>query len=115
MKDSIRLSEKHGVNPSLITCFQCNKDTGVALLGRLPNDKGAPRSIPDNKLCDTCEKEYILCLEVESEAYSKPTGRVLTLKRSALEPGSPEYQALITAPVALITPETFDFLIQNNS
>jgi hypothetical protein len=39
MKDSIRLSEKHGVNPSLMLCFYCGEASGVALLGRLKGDQ----------------------------------------------------------------------------
>ena len=40
----IRLSEKHGVNPSIGVCFYCNQDNGeVVLPGRLPDDREAPR------------------------------------------------------------------------
>ena len=41
---SIKVSEKHGVNPSMEVCFICGQDTGaILLLGRLPGDKEAPR------------------------------------------------------------------------
>lgn len=34
-KDEITLSAKHGVNPALVKCQRCGKDTGeIALLGR---------------------------------------------------------------------------------
>ena len=33
MSDSIRLSEKHGLNPSITTCFYCGKDAGIILPG----------------------------------------------------------------------------------
>jgi hypothetical protein len=40
----IRLSEKHGVNPSLGVCFFCMKDSGeVILFGRMRGDEEAPR------------------------------------------------------------------------
>ncbi len=55
---SIRLSEKHGVNPMLLTCFFCCRESsGVALLGRLPADKEAPREgIMDFTPCKQCEE-----------------------------------------------------------
>lgn len=37
---SIRLSEKHGVNPSVEQCFVCMKDVGVVLFGKLPPERG---------------------------------------------------------------------------
>lgn len=41
---SIRLSEKHGVNPSLSVCFYCNGEKNELVLpGRLPGDAEAPR------------------------------------------------------------------------
>lgn len=53
---SIPLSPKHGVNPSLIKCFWCGKDKGVALLGKLKGDAEAPREIvPDPEPCDACK------------------------------------------------------------
>jgi hypothetical protein len=54
----IMVSEKHGVNPSLMRCPCCGKDTGVALLGRLPNDAEAPRQIPDVEPCEACRAEF---------------------------------------------------------
>lgn len=52
----IILSPKHGVNPSLLKCFWCGKDKGVALLGRLKGDAEAPREIiPDPEPCDACK------------------------------------------------------------
>lgn len=57
MSKSIRLSKKHGVNPSLMLCSWCGEPSGVALLGRLPNDKEAPReAVFDDVPCEKCEK-----------------------------------------------------------
>jgi hypothetical protein len=53
---SIRLSERHGVNPMLVVCEICGADTNdLALLGRLKEDAEAPRkgSLP-GVLCDSC-------------------------------------------------------------
>lgn len=39
MSENIRLSEKHGVNPSITICPICGKETDIALLGKLKGDK----------------------------------------------------------------------------
>lgn len=57
---SIKVSEKHGVNPSIGICAFCGKESGeVLLLGRLLGDKEAPRQMIANphEPCDTCKKE----------------------------------------------------------
>lgn len=50
----IRLSRKHGVNPSLLQCFGCLKEYGVALVGALPGDQEAPRIMRTGEMCDVC-------------------------------------------------------------
>lgn len=35
----IRLSEEHGVNPSVQKCFWCGKDMGVVLFGKTPKKR----------------------------------------------------------------------------
>jgi hypothetical protein len=72
MSGSIRLSPKHGVNPSILVCYACSEDSGgIVLLGRirkpLPTpgrpvihttdtdyDAEAPRRMRDNGLCPRC-------------------------------------------------------------
>lgn len=54
---NIKLSPKHGVNPSLILCAICGKSTGLALQGLLKNDAEAPRQVIDREPCDDCKKE----------------------------------------------------------
>ena len=55
----ITLSPTHGLNLSIMQCFFCMDDSGVALLGRLPNDEEAPRKIClDHVPCSKC-KEYM--------------------------------------------------------
>ena len=56
MARSIRLSPKHGVNPALMACPLCGKDTGVALHGRLPGDAEAPRHVFDRDPCESCRR-----------------------------------------------------------
>ena len=55
MKNNIRLSRNHGVNPSVGVCFWCGSDSGeLLLLGALPQDAEAPRRMCVNY--DPCEK-----------------------------------------------------------
>ena len=57
MSNDLVLSEKHGVNASVMKCFYCGKDMGVALLGRLKDDVEAPRECVLNyEPCDDCKK-----------------------------------------------------------
>ena len=53
---SIRLSEKHGLNPSILHCPICGKETGVGLFGKLKGDAEAPRDMVDNNPCKNCQK-----------------------------------------------------------
>ena len=64
---SIKLSKEHGVNPTILKCPCCGKDTGLALLGKLKGDKKAPPYMYDRELCDECKKTHILVFEVENE------------------------------------------------
>ena len=84
MSKSIRLSEKHGVNPSITICPVCYKDTGIAILGRLKGDNEAPRKIIGD-VCDDCisklgnDKIYILA--INDQGYST---KAIIIERSAL-------------------------------
>lgn len=55
-KDEIRLSRKHGVNPSLGVCWFCQQESGEIILpGHLPGDAEAPRKGVWHKLpCPKC-------------------------------------------------------------
>jgi hypothetical protein len=50
---SLRVSKEHGLNPSVMVCFVCQKDTGVALLGTNQGRK-APHYMYDQNLCEEC-------------------------------------------------------------
>jgi hypothetical protein len=71
---SIKISYKHGANPSIEKCFWCGGDKGIVLLGRLPNDKEAPKeSILNYVPCDTCKEKLdsgFTIIEVESTKES---------------------------------------------
>lgn len=84
MSKGIRVSEKHGVNPSITICPICGKETGIVLLGKLKGDKEAPmRMLSD--LCDDCisklgnDKIYIL--DIDDQGYGT---KGIIIKRSAL-------------------------------
>ena len=58
MSDSITISKKHGVNPSINTCFWCGGDKNIILFGKLPNDAEAPRNVcMDYQPCDKCKSQ----------------------------------------------------------
>lgn len=54
----IRLSPKHGLNPSIGICFFCGEDDGTIVLpGRLKDDQQAPRrTCWSHKPCLKCKK-----------------------------------------------------------
>lgn len=98
---SIRLSPKHGVNPSIPTCFWCGEPTNVLVLfGRLPNDKEAGMHCGpiDYEPCDKCKGNWaqgITLIEADVSPQSEnqpeiqkglyPTGRFLVLNPDAAE------------------------------
>lgn len=125
MSKSIKLSEKHGVNPSMQVCFWCGEVIGVALMGRLKGDVEAPREVVlDYSLCDKCkekEKTFIHLIEVVAndngnpqiakDAY--PTGRNMWIKDAALQSIITEdsFNAIKDKRAALMLPETFEAFI----
>lgn len=84
--DSITLSPKHGVNPSVMQCPICHKDTGVALFGKLKGDEEAPKYVTEQMPCNDCKKEYATIFEAK-DSNGKPeyTGRVIYLKRECIK------------------------------
>lgn len=54
MSKNIILSEKHGVNPSMVICPICGKEESIAILGYIKGDKEAPRYIQGD-ICDECK------------------------------------------------------------
>ena len=75
MSKSIRISKKHGVNPTIPICFWCGKEKNeIALLGKLPNDIEAPRKIwipGDYEPCDSCKTYWSKGIRIV-EAYEQP-------------------------------------------
>lgn len=97
MSRGITLSPKHGLNPSLLVCPLCGKETnGLALFGRI-NDKTrhadieAPRYVTDRKPCGECQKlldegcKFLLeCDDDSPEKKPSRTGRYMVLRKEAL-------------------------------
>ena len=99
MSKSIKLSPKHGLNPTIPVCFFCgNEKNEIALLGKIDReDSEAPRKlVMDFEPCDECKAKFaegVLLIEVTStpeyvgmpiqkDAY--PTGRFVVVKPEAL-------------------------------
>ena len=85
-KDTIELSPKHGVNPSILHCECCGKDYGIAMFGRLKGDVEAPRDVMQG-FCDDCkaviDQRGVMIVEVkDGEGEKNPknpyrTGRIV--------------------------------------
>ena len=104
---SVKLSKKHGVNPSIVVCPICKKDVAVALLGRLKGDVEAPKTI-EGDLCEDCAKQYLTIIEVESKEHPVRTGRRVFVPRDAL--AKP-----IDGNFAKMVEEEFNELFGNNN
>jgi len=129
---TIRLSEQHGVNPSMGVCFWCGKEDGtILLLGRLPGDKEAPRRmVAGYEPCDECKAQFALgAVLIEAKDRPSfdgqqpiqkammgnpdlyPTGRLHVIKREAVARiFNPEsmVQEVLRLGQAFIEPEVFD-------
>ena len=85
---SIKLSEKHGVNPSMSICFFCGGEKNeIVLPGKLKGDKEAPRQgVWNYEPCESCKKymkEGVLISVVKDGSDPKNphrTGRMLVIK-----------------------------------
>lgn len=102
---NIKISEQHGLNPTLGICFYCGKETGeIGLLGKLAGDREAPRhAVLSYNPCKKCEKKFkkgVLIIAVTpsdnkntwiTKGY-KPTGQYAVVKAEAINnkhrPGS---------------------------
>lgn len=95
----VRLSEKHGVNPTISTCFWCGKEKNeIVLCGKLPGDKEAPmRAIINYEPCEECKAKMengITMMEASSTPRNKnqapmqkgiyPTGRWVVVSEEAI-------------------------------
>jgi len=72
---SIQLSNKYGLNPSLMICFFCNKESsGVALLGNNGGKEAPRQAIYDMTPCHECKdlmNQGILLISVRNGEMEK--------------------------------------------
>jgi len=96
-RGTVTISKKHGVNPTLLICPICHKETGgLALLGKLKGDAEAPKYTMDHSLCKECQSAVdagaVLLIEVrdgeENNKNPYRTGKIVGIKRSAIDPES---------------------------
>lgn len=102
MKESIRLSEKHGLNPTIPLCPYCEKPKNeVAMLGAEGDKLAMALGRPDGEMpmhchlpgdvhpCEECletKKDYVFLFSAErTEKGTWPTGRFAMVKRTFLE------------------------------
>jgi hypothetical protein len=85
---SIRLSKKHGLNPSVSVCFFCGKEKNeIVIPGRLKGDAEAPRKAVWNyEPCESCKKYMsegvMVCVVKDGSDPENPfrTGRLLVIR-----------------------------------
>ena len=137
MKGDIRLSPKHGLNPSLGVCFWCGEDDGTILLLGMRGGydlPAPPRCIAGYAPCPKCienRKLGITLIEVDQGPTSKsgklpplngpnaginavyPTGRWCVLKETAIakafQPAA-TVEDILRRRVAYVDSETADKL-----
>ena len=95
MTKSLRISEKHGINPMIPQCFFCGQDKNeIVLLGRLPGDAEAPKhGVIDHEPCDSCKeymKQGIMVISVSDDATNDDdnpfrTGKLAVVKDKAIK------------------------------
>lgn len=107
MSNSIRLSPKYGVNPTMPLCFFCGQPTGeIALLGMLKNDVEAPKYMLLNyEPCDKCKeamKQGVTCICVTEHPSDNrppiqgnlyPTGEWAVMREESVRRLLPEEDA----------------------
>lgn len=99
---SIKISPKHGVNPTIPLCFFCGKQKNeIALMGKMKGDIEAPKNLVlDYEPCEHCKEEWskgVALIELSQVPPQKgmphvrvvegvpmyPTSRVLVITESA--------------------------------
>lgn len=120
----IRVSENHGVNPSIIVCAWCGEESGVALLGKLPGDAEAPkRCVVNYDPCDKCAETWSLgipIIEVSTHPVEDnqvpivngayPTGRLIVVKKDAV----PDDKFIIGKPTLMIEDQFKELFSRDN-
>jgi len=82
MGNSIKLSPKHGLNPTIPVCFWCGQQKNeVALLGRLKGDAEAPMHVVLNyEPCDACKEMFEKGIHVVGVTETAPQENMLPIQ-----------------------------------
>ena len=66
MSKSIKISPKHGLNPTIPVCFWCGKQKNeIALMGRMKDDIEAPKNmVLDYVPCEECQNHMAMGVAV---------------------------------------------------
>jgi hypothetical protein len=85
MGNNIRISKKHGLNPTLLTCFWCGEETGeIALLGKIDKeDSAAPmRCVLNYEPCEKCKKLFSQGIHVIGCTEERPSNGLPPISRT---------------------------------
>jgi len=88
MSKGIRVSKKHGLNPSINKCLYCGEDKNeIVILGKLPNDEEAPMSAVFNyDPCDKCKEGMRTGISFFATGKDrKPTGKFVVVREESLD------------------------------
>lgn len=130
MKESIRLSEKHGLNPTIPLCPYCEKPKNqVAMLGAEGDKLAKALGRADGEMpmhchlpgdvypCEDCletKKDYVFLFSAEkTEKGTLPTGRFAMARRTFLESVLNDPSAIPEEHPALmaVAEQVFDSLV----
>ena len=66
MSKGIKISPKHGLNPTIPVCFWCGKQKNeIALMGRMTDDIEAPKNmVLDYVPCEECQRHMAMGVAV---------------------------------------------------
>lgn len=124
---AIRLSNKHGVNPTVGVCMYCGREDGtIGLMGQLPGDREADGySIISDEPCDECkgymEQGIMLCEVVgtytiklrnrRTKERPRPTGTLCVVSedfiKRVIQPDELRDQ-ILEKRMAFVTPEDWE-------
>lgn len=120
-KNSITLSPKYGVNPTMLHCICCGETYGVGLLGKIKGkeDTEAPKDTYYG-LCNKCESVVnqggVMIIEVrDGETDTNPyrTGRVIGLGKDFKEDNHIEHSIMYMAQSQFT--ELFEDALKNSN
>lgn len=110
MSKNIKLSPKHGLNPSLQLCLYCRKAKSILLNGKIGKDdlEASKEVVTDIEPCDKCKEKYKDCtLVVELNKNDIPTGRWLAIDKKYITE-----ETVKNSQVAIATEETFNSILE---